>query len=139
MRHATDALPRGRRHARVRWSGRPIRFRADSAAFGGAQYAFGEPGISPDGSEIAFTSGGDIWTVPASGGDARLLAADPAYDRRPLFSPDGRELAFVSSRTGGGDIYVVTLATGTFRRVTWDDGAGAASRPDEAPFADPGP
>ena len=86
------------------------------------KYAFGEPGISPDGREIAFTSGGDIWTVPASGGDARLLAADPAYDRRPLFSPDGRELAFVSSRTGGGDIYVVTLATGTLRRVTWDDG-----------------
>jgi len=86
------------------------------------KYAFGEPGISPDGREIAFTSGGDIWTVPASGGDARLLAADPAYDRRPLFSPDGRELAFVSSRTGGGDIYVVTLATGTLRRITWDDG-----------------
>jgi Tol biopolymer transport system component len=86
------------------------------------KYAFGEPGISPDGREIAFTSGGDIWTVPAGGGDARLLTADSAYDRRPLFSPDGRELAFVSSRTGGGDIYVVTLATGTLRRVTWDDG-----------------
>ena len=70
------------------------------------KYAFGEPGISPDGREIAFTSGGDIWTVPASGGDARLLVADPANDRRPLFSPDGRELAFVSTRTGGGDIYV---------------------------------
>ena len=86
------------------------------------KYAFGEPGISPDGREIAFTSGGDIWTVPASGGDARLLVADPAYDRRPLFSPDGRELAFISSRTGGGDIYVLTLATGTLRRLTWDDG-----------------
>ncbi|HKW03626.1 MAG TPA: S41 family peptidase [Vicinamibacterales bacterium] len=86
------------------------------------KYAFGEPGISPDGREIAFTSGGDIWTVPVGGGDARLLTADAAYDRRPLFSPDGRELAFVSSRTGGGDIYVVTLATGTLRRVTWDDG-----------------
>src|SRR5262245_48776118 len=86
------------------------------------KYAFGEPGISPDGREIAFTSGGDIGTVPSTGGEARLLAADPAYDRRPLFSPDGRELAFVSSRTGGGDIYVITLATGTLRRLTWDDG-----------------
>lgn len=86
------------------------------------KYAFSEPGISPDGREIAFSSGGDLWSVPAGGGDARLLVADTAYDRRPMFSPDGRELAFVSSRTGGGDIYVMTLATGTLRRVTWDDG-----------------
>ena len=70
---------------------------------------FAEPGISPDGREIAFTSGGDIWSVPAAGGDARLLVADAANDRRPLFSPDGRHLAFVSTRTGGGDIYVLTL------------------------------
>ena len=84
--------------------------------------AFAEPGISPDGREIAFSSGGDIWTVPSAGGDAHLLIADAATDRRPLFSPDGRELAFVSTRTGGGDIYVLTLATGEVRRVTWDDG-----------------
>src|SRR5262245_20196072 len=86
------------------------------------KYAFSEPGISPDGREIAFSSGGDLWSVPAGGGEARLLVADPAYDRRPMFSPDGRELAFISSRTGGGDIYVLTLATGTLRRITWDDG-----------------
>ncbi len=95
--------------------------RADAPA-APPKYAFSEPGISPDGREIAFVSGGDIWSVPATGGDARLLVADPAYDRRPLFSPDGRELAFISTRTGGGDIYVLTLSTGTLRRVTWDDG-----------------
>ena len=60
--------------------------------------------------------------VPAAGGDARLLVADAATDRRPLFSPDGRQLAFISTRTGGGDIYVLTLATGDVRRLTWDDG-----------------
>src|SRR3954469_17002322 len=37
------------------------------------QPAFAEPAIAPDGSEIAFVSGGDIWTVPAAGGEARLL------------------------------------------------------------------
>ncbi len=57
---------------------------------GAPKYAFSEPGISPDGREIAFASGGDIWAVPAGGGDARLLVADAANDRRPLFSPDGR-------------------------------------------------
>ncbi len=85
-------------------------------------FAYAEPGISPDGREIAFASGGDIWSVPSAGGEARLLITDPATDRRPMFSPDGREIAFVSTRTGGGDIYVLTLATGALRRLTWDDG-----------------
>src|SRR4051812_41324337 len=70
-------------------------------------FSFAEPGLSPDGREIAFTSGGDIWSVPATGGDARLLVANGATDRRPLFSPDGSRLAFISTRTGGGDIYVL--------------------------------
>jgi Tol biopolymer transport system component len=83
--------------------------------------ALSEPGISPDGREVAFVSGGDIWTVPASGGEARLLVSDPAMEARPLFSPDGRMLAFTSSRTGNGDVYVLELATGSLRRLTWDD------------------
>ena len=47
--------------------------------------SFGEPGISPDGSTIAFVSGGDIWEAPARGGDARLLVSHPATESRPLF------------------------------------------------------
>ena len=78
--------------------------------------AFAEPGISPDGNEIAFVSGGDIWTVPAAGGEARLLVSHAANETRPIYSPDRRQLAFVSTRTGGGDIYVLTLATGDVRR-----------------------
>ncbi len=83
---------------------------------------FTEPSISPDRTEIAFVSGGDIWTVPAGGGDARLLVAHAANESRPQYSPDGKRLAFVSNRTGGGDIYVLTLATGDLRRLTFDDG-----------------
>src|SRR5262245_40233915 len=85
--------------------------------------AFSAPGISPDGKEIAFVSGGDIWTVPAAGGEARLLVSHPATEQHPLYSPDGRMLAFVSLRTGNGDIYVLTLDTGELRRVTYDDGS----------------
>jgi tricorn protease len=84
--------------------------------------AFAEPGISPDGSEIAFVSGGDIWTVPAAGGEARLLISNAANETRPMFSPDKQQLAFVSTRTGGGDVYVLTLASGDVRRLTYDDG-----------------
>ncbi len=83
---------------------------------------FAEPGISPDHSEIAFASGGDIWTVPAAGGVARLLVSHPANESRPLYSPDGKRLAFISTRTGNGDIYVLTFATGDLERLTFDDG-----------------
>jgi Tol biopolymer transport system component/C-terminal processing protease CtpA/Prc len=85
------------------------------------QAAMSEPSLSPDRREIAFVSGGDIWTVPAAGGEARLLVSHPAYDSRPLYSPDGTKLAFMSTRTGNGDIYVLTLATGHLDRITFDD------------------
>ncbi len=80
-----------------------------------------EPALSPDGREIAFASGGDIWTVPAAGGTASLLVTDPATEARPLWSPDGREIAFTSNRNGPTNVYVLTLATGRLRRLTWDD------------------
>jgi Tol biopolymer transport system component len=83
--------------------------------------SFGEPGISPDGSTIAFVSGGDIWEAPGRGGDARLLVSHPATESRPLFSPDGRRLAFTSTRSGNGDVYVLTLARGEVSRLTFDD------------------
>ncbi len=82
-----------------------------------------QPAISPDGKEIAFVSGSDIWTVPAGGGEAHLLVSDPAEESRPLYSPDGSKLAFMSTRTGGGDIYVLTLATGHLQRITYSDTA----------------
>lgn len=88
-----------------------------------AVFAAAEPGVSPDGTEIAFVAGGDIWSVPVTGGDARLLVSHEATERRPLFSPDGRSLAFMSTRTGGGDVYVLGLETGTLRRLTSDDGS----------------
>jgi tricorn protease len=80
-----------------------------------------EPSISPDHSEIAFVSGGDIWTVPFSGGAARLLVSHPANEVHPVYSPDGKRLAFTSTRTGNGDVYVVDLSTGELKRLTFDD------------------
>ena len=82
---------------------------------------FTEPSLSPDRKEIAFVSGGDIWTVPSTGGVAALLVSHSANEARPLYSPDGKQLAFVSSRTGNGDIYLLTLASGELKRLTFDD------------------
>jgi len=80
-----------------------------------------EPSLSPDHREIVFVSGGDIWTVPYSGGEARLLVSHPATESRPMWSPDGTRVAFVSTRSGNGDVYVVTLASGDLRRLTFDE------------------
>ena len=86
--------------------------------------ALAEPGISPDGAEVAFASGGDIWTAPLSGTSpavARLLVSHPATESRPLYSPSGDALAFVSTRTGNGDIYVLRFADAVLTRLTFDD------------------
>src|SRR5687768_15264888 len=83
--------------------------------------ALAEPALSPDRREIAFSSGGDLWVVPAAGGTATLLVSHPAHETRPLWSPDGTRLAFTSTRTGNGDVYVLTLASGELRRLTFDD------------------
>ena len=88
--------------------------------------SFSEPSFSPDRREIAFASGGDIWTVPATGGEARLLVSNPATERKPIYSPDGSKLAFVSTRTGNGDIYVLSLVSGDLQRITFDGLANAA-------------
>jgi Tol biopolymer transport system component len=84
---------------------------------------FTEPFVAPNRAEIAFVSGGDIWTAPLSGGEAHLLVSHPANETRPMYSPDGTRLAFVSNRTGNGDLYVLNLGTGALQRITFDDAA----------------
>jgi Tol biopolymer transport system component/C-terminal processing protease CtpA/Prc len=89
----------------------------------GAMPYLTEPSLSPDRREIVFVSGGDIWSVSSGGGTAQLLVAHAATESRPLFSPDGRRLAFVSNRTGNGDVYVLNLETNDLARLTFDDGS----------------
>jgi Tol biopolymer transport system component/C-terminal processing protease CtpA/Prc len=80
-----------------------------------------EPAVSPDRKEVAFVSGGDIWTVPAQGGEARLLISHPANDSRPLYSPDGKRLAFLSTRDGAANAYVLEFSSGAVTRLTHFD------------------
>jgi hypothetical protein len=67
-------------------------------------------------------------SAAATSGKCRRLAATPAcwsrirrLNRVRCSPPDGKRLAFTSTRTGGGDIYVVTIATGDLVRLTFDD------------------
>lgn len=74
--------------------------------------------ISPDGSQIAFTYKGDIYKVPAKGGDAVRLTSLPSHESRPIWSPDGKSIAFASDRNGGSDIYIMSADGGSARRLT---------------------
>ena len=78
--------------------------------------------ISPDGTQIAFTYQGDIYTVPANGGRAIQLTTNSAHDTRPIWSPDGQQIAFASDRLGSMDIYVVNKDGGTPTRLTTHSG-----------------
>ncbi|WP_304153289.1 S41 family peptidase [Hoylesella buccalis] len=74
--------------------------------------------ISPDGQTIAFSYKGDVFTVPASGGQARQLTSNAAYDSYPIWSPDGSKIAFASSREGSLDIFVMDKFGGEPKRLT---------------------
>jgi tricorn protease len=80
------------------------------------------PDISPDGKLIAFSYLGDIWTVEAIGGVARPVTMHEAHDINPVFSPDGKWLAFSSNRHGQYDVFVAPAVGGKPRRLTFDSG-----------------
>ena len=77
------------------------------------------PAISPDGSTIVFSYLGDLWRVGASGGDAVALTSHPAHDFMPVWSADGRTIAFASDRHGNFDVYAVPAAGGEPKRLTF--------------------
>ncbi|MCM1067945.1 MAG: S41 family peptidase [Muribaculaceae bacterium] len=78
--------------------------------------------ISPDGKTIVFTYKGDIFTVPAAGGDARRLTSQPSYETAPVWSPDGKTIAFASDRNGMFDVYTMAAdgSSAQWKRLTFN-------------------
>jgi tricorn protease len=75
--------------------------------------------ISPDGTTIAFCYQGDIWRVPVGGGDAVPLTTNEALDHSPVWSRDGKRIAFTSLRYGNGDVFVMPAEGGAPTRLTF--------------------
>ncbi|MFN2455000.1 MAG: prolyl oligopeptidase family serine peptidase [Pyrinomonadaceae bacterium] len=97
----------------------------------------GDPQISPDGNTIAYTitdvdktanrGTTHIYLMLVAGGEPKMLATGERSSSSPRWSPDGRKLAFVSTRDGEPQIWTIDIASGTQQKVT--SVAGGASDP----------
>lgn len=87
-----------------------------------------DPQISPDGKSVAFTinridlakntGNTDIWLVPMTGGTPRQLTQSDKRDNNPRWSPDGKKLAFISSRDGNPQVWIMELTGGQPHKLT---------------------
>lgn len=81
------------------------------------------PTISPDGKTIAFGYKGDIYRVDVNGGVAVPLTIHEAQDMMPVWSHDGKSIAFASDRYGNFDVFVMPATGGTPTRITYNSAA----------------
>jgi Tol biopolymer transport system component/C-terminal processing protease CtpA/Prc len=75
--------------------------------------------IAPNGEHITFSYKGDIYIVGSDGGTARPLTIDNNWDGHPIWSRDGKKIAFASDRNGNLDIYTMPATGGNATRLTY--------------------
>jgi tricorn protease len=75
--------------------------------------------------QIAFGYGGYLWSVAREGGEARQLTTG-GHEGGPIFSPDGKWLAFTGEYDGNIDVFVMSAEGGEPRRLTWHPGVDVA-------------
>ncbi|MDT8450740.1 MAG: peptidase S41, partial [Wenzhouxiangellaceae bacterium] len=76
-----------------------------------------QPALSAD--HLAFIYAGDLWVAGRDGSDPRRLTSAPAEENTPIFSPDGRRIAFAADYGGNTDVYVISVDGGQPERLTW--------------------
>src|SRR5947208_10904563 len=74
---------------------------------------------------VVFAYGGYLWSVPHDGGDARQLTTG-GHEGLPVFSPDGKWIAFTAMYDGNADVFVMPAEGGEPRRLTWHPAADIA-------------
>ena len=95
----------------------------------------GVPSLSPDGSQVAFTSdfsdevNRDIYVKLVGPGQPLRLTTDPHWDESPAWSPDGRSIAFQRSDVGTTGVFVIPALGGGERKIVTIDLLGAQPRP----------
>ena len=79
--------------------------------------------ISPDGQQILFCYKGDVYKVSSQGGTAIQLTTQDSYECNPIWSPDGKQVAFASDRNGNFDIFVMPAEGGSAKCLTTNSAA----------------
>ena len=75
--------------------------------------------------QVVFAYGGYLWSVPREGGDARQLTTG-GHEGAPVFSPDGKWIAFTGQYDGNIDVFVIPGEGGEPKRLTWHPGTDIA-------------
>ncbi|HEY1606816.1 MAG TPA: PDZ domain-containing protein [Allosphingosinicella sp.] len=83
-----------------------------------------QPALSRD--LVAFVNAGDIWIAPRGGGRATRLTTGVGVESAPIFSPDGRTVAFTGEYDGNVDVYTIPATGGVPHRITWHPAPDAA-------------
>src|ERR1700720_2716528 len=65
--------------------------------------------VSPDAKLIVFDLLGDLYVIPSTGGDAKRVTSGPAWDCQPRFSPNGKQIAFISDRNGSDNLWLTNV------------------------------
>ncbi len=74
--------------------------------------------VSPDGKEIVFDMLGDIFTIPVTGGEAKILRSGMAWEVQPRYSPNGKKISFTSDAGGGDNIWTMNRDGSDEKQVT---------------------
>ena len=72
-----------------------------------------------NGNEIVFSYAGDLYKVPAKGGEAQRLTSHVGYEMFPRFSPDGKTIAFTGQYDGNTEVFTIPSTGGEPLRVTY--------------------
>ncbi|UCG89228.1 MAG: PD40 domain-containing protein, partial [Gemmatimonadota bacterium] len=80
-----------------------------------------DPDVGPN--HIVFVHANDLWLVGRDGGDALRLTSSEGAETDPVFSPDGRSIAFTGQYGGNTDVFLIPATGGEPRRLTWHPGA----------------
>jgi Tol biopolymer transport system component len=89
--------------------------------------------VSPDGKRIVFDLLGDIYSISSAGGQAQPVMTGAAFDANPVFSPDGKQLAFISDRSGANNLWIANTDGSSVRQISKDDGAVTWTGPSWSP------
>ncbi len=86
-------------------------------------YFLSYPTLTPDGQTVVFSFEGDLWKANTNNGDAVRLTAMQGYETNAKISPDGKWVAFTGRQMGNADVYVMPLAGGSIKQLTFHSAA----------------